>query len=180
VKSARKLDMRSNTPEWGYAVKDAAEVFVEPVTERKIMDWVIKLDGMLYEMYERVGGADTRCELHEGIQRALDARKEMEEAMGGIVIRDMGAGGGVAETFDDGGVVQVEDGGAAGGSVKHPAVEERKADEEMFDEDFDVSEFVDLTAEDEADIMGKIGEESQVQVDGEYDADIEDEMLMDL
>jgi DNA mismatch repair ATPase MutL len=139
VKSARKLDMRSNTPEWGYAAEDAAEVFAEPVTERKIMDWVIKLDGMLYEMYERVGGTDTRCELHEGIQRALDARKEVEEAMGGIVRQDRGAGGGVAKTFDDGGVVQVEDGGAAGGSVKHPAVEERKADEEMFDEDFDVS-----------------------------------------
>jgi hypothetical protein len=39
---------------------------------------------------------------------------------------------------------------------------------------------VDLTAEDEADIMGKIGEESQVQVKGEYDDDIEDKMLMDL
>jgi hypothetical protein len=35
------------------------------VSERKIMDWVIKLDFMLHEKFEGVGGVHTRCDLHE-------------------------------------------------------------------------------------------------------------------
>jgi hypothetical protein len=156
VKSARKLDMQSNTPEWGCAAEDAAEVFAEPVSARKIMDWVIKLDGMLYEKYERVGGADTRCEIHERIQRVLDARKELEDTM--EMIQHVPASArSVSEEFDGG---TEQDNGAfnPNDNFQQPVAEGgKKGENDVFDEYFTMSDFVDLTAEDEAHIMGKIG-----------------------
>ena len=41
------------------------------------------------------------------------------------------------------------------GDIQQPE-KEQKADEETFDGDFDMSDFVDLTAEDEAQIMGRL------------------------
>jgi hypothetical protein len=179
IKSARKLNMSHNSPEWGYAAEDAYEAFAEPMSERKIMDWVFKLEFMLHEQFERVGGVDTRCELHEGIQRAIDERKEREKAVGVVQQVPASTNSISGEVEDD----AVQDNGEISLSDNVQQLKkEKKPDEELFDEDFDMSEFVDLTAEDEMQIMGNVTKEGQgqVQIKGEYDDDIEDETLMDL
>ncbi|KAI4915699.1 hypothetical protein J4E90_004144 [Alternaria incomplexa] len=178
VQSSRKLDMQRNSPEWGYASESAYDVFGEPVREKKIMEWVITLDALLCKRYERIDGPDARCEIHEGIQRALDARKEAddltqrEESISQDVQR---AAGGRFEHD-----VSMDFGGASGVVVQQPVVEEEKKVHDDGEFDFDMEEFVDLTGGDERQSMGTAGEADVSGIKGEFDDDIEDEMLMDL
>lgn len=76
---ARRLDMTANSLEWGYDSTDAFDVFGSLTSKRKVMEWVIKIDGLLGSVFERVGDVEVRGALYEGIQRFLDARKEKEE-----------------------------------------------------------------------------------------------------
>ncbi|CAG5172809.1 uncharacterized protein ALTATR162_LOCUS7529 [Alternaria atra] len=178
MQCSRKLDMRRNSPEWGYPCGDAYNVFAEPVFEKKIMKWVVKLDAMLCQLYEKNGGVDTRCEIHEGIQRALDARKEVNDAVPEVEGMDYDiVSSAVGPVEHD---ILEEGGDATDVVVRQPAVEAERTvrDDEEFD--FDMGQFVDLTAEDEGQIMKTAGEGSVEAVKGEYDEDIEDEMLMDL
>ncbi|KAI4631621.1 uncharacterized protein J4E87_002327 [Alternaria ethzedia] len=180
VQSSRKLDMQRNSPEWGYASESAYDVFGEPVFEKKIMEWVVTLDALLCQRYERVDGPDARCELHEGIQRALDARKEAddvtqrEESIGQDVRRAAG------ERIEHD--VSMDFGGASGVVVQQPVVEEEKKVQDDCEFDFDMEEFVDLTGGDGRQNLSIAGQENveEDKVKGEFDDDIEDEMLMDL
>jgi hypothetical protein len=170
--------MRRNSPEWGYPCGDAYDTFAEPVFEKKIMEWVVKLDAMLCQLYEKNGGVDTRCEIHEGIQRALDARKEVNDAVPEVEGMDYDiVSSAVGPVEHD---ILEEDGDATDLGVRQPAVEAERTvhDDEEFD--FDMDQFVDLTAEDEGQIMETAGEGSVEAVKSEYDEDNEDEMLMDL
>jgi hypothetical protein len=74
----------------------------------------------------------------------------------------------------------VECGSATDVVVQQPAAEAERTFNDDEESDFDMDKFVDLTAEDEAQMMGTAGEGSMEGVKGEYDKDIEDEMLMDL
>lgn len=74
--------MTASSLEWGYDSMDAFDVFSSPISERKIMEWVIKIDSLLGANFERVDGVEVRGALHEGIQRFIDARKEEEEEGG--------------------------------------------------------------------------------------------------
>ncbi|KAF1944069.1 hypothetical protein EJ02DRAFT_420648 [Clathrospora elynae] len=187
--SSRKLDMSRNSLDWGYAAEDAYDVFFEPVSERKIMDWVLKLDGILNERYEKKGGVDTRCELHEGIQRVIDARKEQDEiietiesvveVLVSVIDNDM------AEEFDsgmlgkvNGNVVQQNDAFSHRVDAQQPGIkEDNKSDDDMFD--FDMSQFMDLDADESTGIIRK-DDERPIKMEDDYGDDIEDEMLMDL
>ncbi|KAI4648154.1 hypothetical protein J4E93_004565 [Alternaria ventricosa] len=180
VQSSRKLDMQRNSPEWGYASESAYDVFGEPVFEKKIMEWVITLDALLCQRYERIDGPDARCEIHEGIQRALDGKKEAddvtqrEENMSQDVRR--AAGGKFGHD------VSMDLGDASGVVVQQPHIEVEKKVHDDGEFDFDMEEFVDLTGGDERQTLGVAGEggAEAVKVKGEFDDDIEDEMLMDL
>ncbi|KAI4661975.1 uncharacterized protein J4E78_004765 [Alternaria triticimaculans] len=178
VQRSRKLDIQRNIPKWGYASENAYDVFSEPVFEKKIMEWVITLDALLCQRYERIDGPDARCEMHEGIQRALDARREAdgvtqrEEVLSQDVQRAAG------ERFEHD--VSMDFGGASGVVVQQPVVEEEKKVHADCEFDFDMEEFVDLTGGDGRQSMGTAGEADVSGIKGEFDDDIEDEMLMDL
>lgn len=74
--TCKKLDMRMNSQEWGYSCEIKSTMATEPILISTLMDWVITLNNLLSERYERLEDVDTLCELHESIQRALDANKE--------------------------------------------------------------------------------------------------------
>jgi hypothetical protein len=76
IQTSRKLDMRLNSLEYNCVVEGAFDIFAEAVSERKIVEWVMILDDMLHEQFERLPGADVRRLLHEAIQRGLDTRRE--------------------------------------------------------------------------------------------------------
>ncbi|KAI4916407.1 hypothetical protein J4E85_010061 [Alternaria conjuncta] len=178
VQSSRKLDMQRNSPEWGYASESAYHVFGEPVSEKKIMEWVITLDALLCKRYERIDSPDARCEMHEGIQRALDARKEADDVMQreeGLSQNVRRAAGERCERD-----VSMGFGDASGVVVQQPVIEEEKQVHDDGEFDFDMEEFVDLTGGDERQSMGTAGEADVSGIKGEFDDDIEDEMLMDL
>jgi len=170
--------MQRNSPEWGYASESAYDVFGEPVFEKKIMEWVITLDALLCQRYERIDGPDARCEMHEGFQRALDVRREeddvaqREESISQDVRRAAG------ETFEYD--VSMDFSDASGVVVPQAVIEEEKKANDDGEFDFDMEEFVDLTGGDERQIMGTAGEADVSGIKGEFDDDIEDEMLMDL
>ncbi|KAI4684840.1 uncharacterized protein J4E88_004281 [Alternaria novae-zelandiae] len=178
VQSSRKLDMQLNSPEWGYASESAYDVFGEPVLEKKIMEWVVTLDAMLCQRYERIDGPDARCEMHEGIQRALDTRKEVDDVaqMEVSISQDVRRAAGERIEHD----VSMDVGDASGVVVQQPVVEEEKKVHDDCEFDFDMEEFVDLTGGDERQSMGIAGEADVSGIKGEFDDDIEDEMLMDL
>ncbi|KAF1359403.1 hypothetical protein EJ07DRAFT_77118, partial [Lizonia empirigonia] len=69
---ARKLDSTADSLQWGYDSTDAFDVFSAPVSERRIMDWVIGVDGVLHAIFARVDSVEVRGALHEGVQRFLD------------------------------------------------------------------------------------------------------------
>jgi DNA mismatch repair ATPase MutL len=78
AQQARTLAMGADTLEWGYDSTETFDTFKTPVAERKIMQWVIKIDDLLAEIFER-RDVEIRGALHEGIQRFLDIRKQDEE-----------------------------------------------------------------------------------------------------
>ncbi|KAI4613288.1 hypothetical protein J4E83_007701 [Alternaria metachromatica] len=178
VQSSRKLDMQRNSPEWGYAPGSAYDVFGEPVREKKIMEWVITLDALLCQRYDRIDGPDARCEMHEGIQRALDARKEADDVMQREEVLSEGVQRAAGERIEHD--VSMDLGDASGVVVQQPVVEEEKKVHDDCEFDFDMEEFVDLTGGDERQSMGTAGEADVSGIKGEFDDDIEDEMLMDL
>lgn len=81
AQQARKLDMTANSLEWDYDSTDAFDAFASALSERRIMDWVVKVDGMLHVMFERVDGVEVRGALHEGVQRFIDIRKDEDKAI---------------------------------------------------------------------------------------------------
>ncbi|KAI4604520.1 hypothetical protein J4E80_011074 [Alternaria sp. BMP 0032] len=178
VQRSRKLDMQRNSPEWGYASESAYDVFGEPVCEKKIMEWVITLDALLCKRYDRIDGPDARCEMHEGIQRALDARKEADEVTQREDVLSQDVQRAAGERFEHD--VLMDFGGASGEVVQQPVVEEEKKVHDDCEFDFDMEEFVDLTGGDERQSTGTAGEADVSGIKGEFDDDIEDEMLMDL
>jgi hypothetical protein len=178
--------MARNAPAWGYAAENAYDdgVFAEPVSERGIMNWVVRMDAMLHALYERVDGVETRGGLHEGVQRGLDARQEMG---GGSVQRVVEL---PASAVDDGmveqrrnqamGTLNGHDVSANDTSTAHAHAITQKPVPETLDDDelaFDMSPFVDLDAGAVQEMGRSDDDESAAK---EYDDDIEDDMLLDL
>ena len=169
VYSGRKLDMSRNSLEWGYSADEAYGGFAESVAERRIMDWVIKLDDVLHEQFERLPGMDTRSLLHGAIQRGLDAMKG-DEVRDTVDVMDVPglskAGHAVEEVDNDGHRVQ-----------RRARQVSPKAEDEM--SGFDMSQFIDLD-------MKKLHDEEArpmptvEKTDDEFDDDIEDDMLLDM
>ncbi|KAI4701223.1 hypothetical protein J4E81_002963 [Alternaria sp. BMP 2799] len=178
VQRSRKLDMQRNSPEWGYASESAYNVFGEPVFEKKIMERVITLDALLCERYGRIDGPDARCEMHEGIQRALDARKEADDVTQREKDMSQDVRHAAGERFEHG--VSMDFDEASGVVVQQPVVEEEKKANDDDEFGFDMEEFVDLTGGDEGQIVGTAGAADVSGIKGEFDDDIEDEMLMDI
>jgi DNA mismatch repair ATPase MutL len=176
IQSSLKLDMQRNSPKWGYESEDAYEVFREPVWEDKVMEWVIKLDELLCKRYGSIDGPDTRCEIHEGIQRALDARKEADGATQWNESMGHDTTEGTVAVFD---AVSSDVGDAVSVVAQQPLAEDGKKPSNDDEFEFDLEQLVDLTEDDERQIMGTANEESVEVVKGAFD-DIEDEMLMDL
>ncbi|CAO2656787.1 Nn.00g055900.m01.CDS01 [Neocucurbitaria sp. VM-36] len=171
VQSARKLDMRRNSLEWGYPAGKVLDVFVKHITERKIMDWVIKLDEMLHKQYERMERVDSRCELHEGIQRGLDARKEQDRAMD--MVED------VVEATDPGPADGVIDDNIPSEPVQRSAmIPPTQGNDDM--SDFDMSPFDDLDADVPVATTGRIESKDSARATDDFEDDIDDDMLMDL
>ena len=106
----------------------------------------------------------------------LDTRKELGDAIPRVV--SVGQ-----DTVDDAVRVSDEhvfpgDGKVTSSIVRQQAVEpERKADDEF---DFDMEQYIDLTADNERQITETASEGSIEVAKSEYDEDVEDEMLMDL
>lgn len=173
--SSRKLDMTPNTLEWGYpATENAYDVFAEYVSERQIKAWVVMLDETLHEQYDRLGGVDTRCALHEGIQRGLDARREDEQ-----VIQTRGHGSDLLDSAVTGSVEGKIDDDYLSGVGRHNMNEHvEREDDEM--SDFSISQSVDLDAEDSGAVVDKTEDDGVSDVDDEFEDDIEDDMLLDL
>ncbi|KAL1609127.1 hypothetical protein SLS59_001490 [Nothophoma quercina] len=195
VLQARKLDMSANTLEWGYDTADAYDVFATTISERKIMDWVVKVDDMLHATFKRVDGVEVRGSLHEGIQRFLDARRGDEDDRAVAIISaevpaldESGTARDIlsVHTLPTRGLPQSE---------SHRAVQSEKAcvnadpafreecvtagataESDEFEEDFDVSQFVDLDSQ-----VEKQGSPVRhVKPEDDFGDGIEDEMLMDL
>ncbi|KAJ4372237.1 hypothetical protein N0V83_004011 [Neocucurbitaria cava] len=175
VQSSRKLDMGYNSLEWGYPADIACDVFAEPITERKIMHWVIRLDETLHEQFGRMADVDTCCELHEGIQRELDARKEQDGTMDTMegVIRAL-----TPVPFDNA-IRKVADDLSSYPVHQLATQAPRRADDEM--SDFDMSQFIDLDAELPGTTSGIVDDgNASVTVSGDSGEEFDDDMLMDL
>lgn len=176
LQHCHKLDMRRNSLEWGYPAEGAYDNFDEPVLEQKISEWVTKLDALLCERYQRIGGADMRREIQEGIQRALDTRKELGDAMLRVVSVGQDVVDGAVGVSDE--HVFRGDGKVASSITQQQAVEpERKANDES---DSYMEQYIDLTADNERQITGTASEGSTEVARSDYNEDVEDEMLMDL
>ncbi|CAN9333929.1 unnamed protein product [Alternaria sp. RS040] len=176
LQHCHKLDMRRNSLEWGYPAEGAYDNFDEPVLEQKISEWVAKLDALLCERYQRIGGADPRREIQDGIQRALDTRKELGDAMLRVVSVGQDVVVGAVGVSDE--HVFRGDGKVASSITQQQAVEpERKANDEF---DFDMEQYIDLTADNERQITGTASEGGTEVARSDHNEDVEDEMLMDL
>ncbi|KAL6711926.1 hypothetical protein ACN47E_002969 [Coniothyrium glycines] len=170
--SSMKLDMRANNTAYYAAGDDAHKAFAQPILEQRIRTWVMAIDAVLCERFGRTDGVDSRCLLHEGIQRALDTRWGQTRAPESKRIdppcTTHGAGvrvlGDICESSD---------------AVSEDFREILTAGTES-ERDFDMSEFVHM----EAGQMGKGAMEQETEHGGtskdEFDEDMEDEMLMGL
>lgn len=173
--------MTTNSLEWGYDSTGAFDIFSTPVSERKIMDWVIKVDSLLHILFERVDGVEVRGALHEGIKRFLDARKaeaeeEIERAtivLNGQVSKSMHNDG---ESGDVKNGEYIQDASSKDAVPKwrgETTVADAESEADEFKEDFDISQFVDL--------HGGVRSDSPVRVikkEDEYGDDLEDEEML--
>jgi DNA mismatch repair ATPase MutL len=168
IQTSRKLDMRRNSLTWGYpADEDAYDALAEPISERSVKDWVVKLDAMLHERYEYLCGADVRSILLEGIQRGLDARRDAEDM----------------EIGEMSGAVVDGDGSTAGKEVQHGEHPSSRIEVEDEMSEFDISQFVDFdvkTMEGEDGAPGQATETPSKKADEEFGDDIDDDMLLDM
>jgi hypothetical protein len=175
AQQTRKLNMSFNILEWGYDTTSAYDVFATHISERTIMDWVIKTDSTLHSVFERVPGVEVRGALHEGIQRFLNTRRQDNESM---AVRATAS----ARNPVNWPVVKDEDSLADPplrlrdihvNDVHRDAFARVKSDGAS---DFDLSESVNLD--------GDVGEQStaghMMEVDDGFGDGIDDEMLMDL
>jgi hypothetical protein len=171
IQTSRKLDMRRNSLEWGYAAdEESYDAFAEPVTTKSVMAWVLQLHVVLRGRFGELPGADVRSVLHEAIQRGLDERKGDAEEIVDVVMDEIGS------TINDVGTAPEH-----GRAIK---IEDEVSD---FDEkkfvDFDVQTIedddVDLSVFDEVEIR-KVDEEKIKKVVEEFGDDIDDDMLLDM
>jgi hypothetical protein len=200
TQQARKLDMGANTLEWGYDSTDAFDIFNTRINERKVMQWVIKLDGLLAGVFER-RDVEARRALYEGIQRALDLRKDGEAAADARTRvgthTPVPVGEGSTESSLDArrgsglpsrgllrdeaaAAVRAEEtgGGATAGSEERGAVVKPVIDVDDFDEEFDFEQFVDVGGD--VTRQGSFVEMIETEDDFGNGDGVDDEMLMDL
>lgn len=191
VQQVSKLDMGANTPDWGCDSADAFDALGTAITERKITQWAIKLDGLLAGLFERRDGVETRGALHEEIRRSLDAH--MEEAghasERAVVATDapvLAVGDGRANT--DGSMANTDGSTAAqacsdgsGGQEERSQGGECVAGQDGVggDFDFDFGQFVDLDCG-EARRDAQDVDERGVEAGDGFGGGIDDEMLMDM
>ncbi|KAH5136543.1 hypothetical protein HBH70_120210 [Parastagonospora nodorum] len=188
IQHSRKLDMRCNSLDYTFSAEDAFDAFAEPVSERKIVAWVMELDATLDRHFERLPGADVRSVLHEAIQRGLDARKvegnmDVDRAPAQMMDVVQEADTNDRGTVDPGHhVVALPDAAADEPSTVGSVANESsathstslKAENEGMS-DFDMSQFVDFdidAVENDAGPSKNAGKE--------FGEDVEDDMLLDL
>lgn len=199
TQQARKLDMNANTLEWGYDSTDAFDTFGTPINERKITQWVIKVDDSLAEVFER-RDVEIRGALHEGIQRFLDMRKGDDELASERAIvqvdeipgpngrhasqsPDASDGGNGVPTrglrrdeADPSARTWETSGAAVDGSKGDVTGDDAVIAVDEFKEDFDFEQFVDL----DGDIAGRIDPTQVIKIENDFSDGGDDEMLMDL
>jgi DNA mismatch repair ATPase MutL len=172
---AQKLNMLSNSLDWSSSSEHAYDAFTGLVSELRIMDWVVKLDEILHERHGRIDGVDTRCELHEGIQRVLDTRKEQEheKQQKQVIetIEDTVQGGETSRPNAEGGRIN---------DVNPQVVRDQSKSAEDDMSDFDMSQFVHLDDDREQQMVKDADQKTMEQMEDEYEDDVEDEMLMGL
>lgn len=180
--------MSRNSLEFTYpAEEDAFDAFAEPVSERKIVAWVMELDATLDRQLEQLPGADVRSVLYEAIRRGLDVRKA--DAMDIVraptqtmdVLRDASDDNHTAAEPGHHVVAPPDARANRPKLVEHVtnqssatlSVSLKAEDEGM--SDFGMSQFVDFDIE-------AIGDDAAPSKDAgeEFGEDIEDDMLLDL
>lgn len=185
---ARKLDSTADSLQWGYDSTDAFDVFSASVSKRTIMDWVVVVDELLHATFERVDGVEVRGALHEGVQRFLDVRREEAEGVTGREIVTMGRGIRPPSVKDssaydaDGETAslacEISDLAPGGPALVKEYAELPSMIESGENEDFDVSQFVDLDC-DAARPRTLLPATNFDEDFGEGDG-VDDEMLMDM
>ncbi|KAJ4343232.1 hypothetical protein N0V87_000454 [Didymella glomerata] len=199
AQQARKLDGSANTIEWGYSSTEAFDTFRTPTNERKIMQWVIKIDNLLAEVFER-RDVEIRGALHEGIQRFLDMRKSYDELAieraivhideipgptgkhGSRACDVPGPGSGLpshsltSDEADTSVRTRATSSDAVAGLKGDVAGGNAVVDTNDFDGDFDFEQFVDLGG----DAAEQDSLEQVVKTEGDFGDGVDDEMLMDL
>jgi hypothetical protein len=184
IQQSRKLDMRCNSLDYTYSAEDAFDAFAEPVSDRKIVTWVMELDATLDRHFEQLPGADVRSMLHEAIQRGLDARKVNEDievvqapAQTLGLVQDSGNNDRRVAEPDHRVATPPDKPDLAEAVTNEPGTTHftslKPEDEGM--SDFDMSQFVDFdidAVENDADPSKNAGEE--------FGEDVEDDMLLDL
>lgn len=199
AQQARKLDSSANTLEWGYSSTEAFDTFRTPTNERKIMQWVIKIDNLLAEVFER-RDVEIRGALHEGIQRFLDMRKSDDELASERAIVHIdeipgptgkhgsqacdvpGPGSGLpshsltSDEADTSVRTRATSSDAVAGLKGDVAGGNAVVDTNDFDGDSDFEQFVDLGG----DAAEQDSLEQVVKTEGDFGDGVDDEMLMDL
>jgi hypothetical protein len=167
MQSSHKLDMRVNSPDWPYLAEEAYDAFSEPVSERRVMDWVIKLDASMGDHFERLRDADVRSLMHEAIQCGLDGRKN-DQTMGTADIIDLPTTATGVNLVPTSELLSVQ-----------PPVEHSGAEMEDTIPDFDMSPFVDFDGGDDVDAKLPIHDNISQSSD-DFGIDIDDDMLLDM
>lgn len=191
IQISRKLDMRCNSLGWGHAVNDAFDIFADVITERTIMEWARKLDGILSDQYGRMGNVDTGCELLDGIEKGLHARKEdyhVMKTIEGIHFPSSAGDEGAPEIDNDEETPGVDNGifddpdeltGKIHANIPcinlQQRVHERPRKTGDETSDFDMPQSAGLDSYAPMSTMAGVDEKGD-----EYHNDIEDDMLMDL
>lgn len=156
------LNMRFNRTNWGSSPPKIYGGFIESMSEKTIVTWVTELDDMLHEQHGRLPMSNTRSSLHEGIQRALNMRKESQDV--GVVEPNS-----QPETITQMPIVNEVD-----KNEQNPETVDELEKQEVGE--FDMSQFIAF----DVDEMEEGGEETKSSVDGEFNEGIEDDMLMDM
>jgi hypothetical protein len=194
VRQARKLDMTVNSLEWGYDCTDAFDTFASAISERTIMNWVIQVDNLLYEAFERMDGVDVRSAIHEGVQRFIDLRRDEEEVSHARAVINMDtdtliaddesitshdskgklglSAYGLAHTGIPGAVHSQEKGRGAAAAIDAKFA----TGPNDYDQDFDFKEFVDL----DGDAGSQASPVRSIKTEDEFGDNIDDEMLLDV
>ncbi|OAL55769.1 hypothetical protein IQ07DRAFT_529607 [Pyrenochaeta sp. DS3sAY3a] len=178
LRASRGLDMQRNGLRWGTSVQEATSVFTEAAHESRIRTWVLRLDQMLDQRWQRVDGVDTRGALHESMQVGLDGKKATG-VVDDVHVNVLELPGVRVSAVPDAIHNNLEEDGVQDANKAQKLIDIGKQGEEYGMVDFDMAQFVDFDAEEEMEAVGALKDQKRNESDECYD-DIDDDMLMDL